>query len=157
MYIYIYICIFLSKTWKVYSRPKQFIERYLCTYKCVMWFLSVQFTPILSPLPFPANHLICPGTSPVSLRLRARMMACVCMRVPRWWRRGPAGSHLGWRQLMPSTQPRNTDFLVAIAPYFFIAASLFLFPTLSVPPLLLRPLRLHTMRCARMYRVRTRV
>lgn len=39
---------------------------------------------------------------------------------------------------MPSTQPRNADFLVAIAPYFFIIPSRSLFPTLSVPPVLFR-------------------
>lgn len=40
---------------------------------------------------------------------------------------------------MPSTQPRNADFLVAIAPYFFIIPSRSLFPTLSVPSVLFRP------------------
>lgn len=55
---------------------------------------------------------------------RAWDPACVYTCVSRWWRRGPTGSHLGWRQLMPSTQPRNADFLVAIAPYFFITLPL---------------------------------
>lgn len=92
------------------------------------FFICSAFLPPTPLFRFPTNHLIWPGTSPgIIARTRAydgvRVSACV----PRWWRRGPAGSHLGWRQLMPSTQPRNADFLVAIAALLF-------YYSLSFPP-----------------------
>lgn len=45
------------------------------------FFICSAFLPPTPLFRFPTNHLIWPGTSPVSLRVRARMMACVCLRV----------------------------------------------------------------------------
>ena len=61
-------------------------ERYPREYAASCDFSSFSSPPYLPPphpLPFSANHLICPGTSLVSLRLRARTTACVhtCTRV----------------------------------------------------------------------------
>lgn len=55
-------------------------ERYPREYAASCDFSSFSSPPYLPPphpLPFSANHLICPGTSLVSLRLRARTTACV--------------------------------------------------------------------------------